>query len=83
MVSSLRAAGMEPIVPHGAYYILADVTNVQGKTSKEKALHILKERKVASVPGSAFYTNGGENLTRFCFAKKDEMLSRACVNLRE
>ena len=35
------------------------------------------------MPGSAFYANGGgENLTRFCFAKKDEVLSEACTNLR-
>lgn len=83
MVSSLRAAGMEPFVPHGAYYILADVTDIPGRTSRDKALHILNESKVASVPGSAFYANGGgEDLVRFCFAKKDEVLNRACMNLR-
>jgi aminotransferase len=83
MVSSLRAAGMEPLVPHGAYYILADVANIPGMTSRDKALYILNERKVASVPGSAFYANGGgEDLVRFCFAKKDEVLNQACMNLR-
>lgn len=83
MISSLRSAGMEPYVPRGAYYILADVTNVPGRTSKEKALRILKEKNVASVPGSAFYSNGGgENLVRFCFAKRDEVLSRACACLK-
>jgi aminotransferase len=75
MAEALRKAGMEPIVPHGAYYILADVSNVPGKDSKEKALDLLKKTGVASVPGSAFYANGGgENLVRFCFAKNDEML---------
>ncbi len=83
MVSSLRAAGIEPYVPHGAYYILADVSDVPGASSRQKALHLLNHRKVASVPGSAFYAHGGgENLVRFCFAKKDEVLSRACMSLR-
>jgi aminotransferase len=83
MVSSLRAAGLEPCVPHGAYYVLADVTNVPGSTSAEKALYVLREKKVASVPGSSFYANGGGvDLTRFCFAKRDEVLNEACERLK-
>ncbi|OPY32617.1 MAG: Aspartate aminotransferase [Methanomassiliicoccales archaeon PtaU1.Bin124] len=83
MVAALRTAGLEPYVPHGAYYILADVSHLPGETSKERALQILHERGVASVPGSAFYSNGGgEDLVRFCFAKKDDILTRACQMLK-
>jgi aminotransferase len=79
MVKALRSADMEPFVPSGAYYILADVSKMPGTTSKERAMHILEKTGVASVPGSAFYANGGgEDLVRFCFAKKDEVLKRAC-----
>jgi aminotransferase len=79
MVTALRTADMEPFVPSGAYYILADVSKLPGTTSKERAMHILERTGVASVPGSAFYANGGgEDLVRFCFAKKDDVLTRAC-----
>jgi len=81
MVRGLREGGLYPHVPQGSYYVLADVSSVPGKDSKEKALHILKECGVASVPGSAFYHDGGEDLVRFCFAKKDDILKLACDRL--
>jgi len=80
----LKQAGLHPYVPQGAYYILSDVSNVPGKTSKEKAMYILNKTGVASVPGSAFYHGkGGENLVRFCFAKKDDVLDSACEQLKK
>ncbi len=80
---ALTAAGMPPYVPEGSYYVLADVSSVPGNDSKDRALHILKQTGVASVPGSAFYhDDSGENLTRFCFAKKDAVLENACGRLR-
>jgi aminotransferase len=83
IVSALREAGLEPHVPHGAYYVLADVSSIPGRNSKEKAMHILQRTGVASVPGSAFYhKGGGENLVRFCYAKKDGVLEDACRRLR-
>jgi len=80
----LTEIGLTPHIPQGAYYILADVSKVPGKTSKEKAMYILKKTSVATVPGSAFYHGkGGENLVRFCFAKNDTILENACKKLRE
>lgn len=81
---ALARAGLAPHVPKGAYYVLADVAGVPGKTSKEKALHLLKATGVAGVPGSAFYhDDGGENLVRFCFAKDDDVLDDACRRLNK
>ena len=83
IVAALKEAGLEPHVPQGAYYVLADVSSVPGSNSKEKAMEILHRTGVASVPGSAFYARGGgENLVRFCCAKKDEILDDACRRLR-
>ena len=79
---TLHEAGLEPYVPQGAYYVLADVSSVPGKGSKEKAMEILRRTGIASVPGSAFYhDDAGENLVRFCFAKRDGVLDRACEQL--
>jgi aminotransferase len=83
MLSALEAAGLEPTVPAGAYYVLADVSRIPGKSSPEKARHLLAATGVAAVAGSAFFRPGhGENLLRFCFAKKDHELDEACVRLR-
>jgi aminotransferase len=84
MLGALSAAGMKPTVPAGAYYVLADVSAVEGATAAEKARHLLKQTGVAAVAGSAFFRKGkGENLLRFCFAKKDDELDEACRRLRE
>jgi aminotransferase len=79
---ALSQAKLTPYVPQGAYYVLADVSRLPGNTSKERAMSLLHKTGVASVPGSAFYHGSdGENLTRFCFAKKPEDLDEACVRL--
>ena len=79
---TLHDAGLEPYVPEGSYYVLADVSGVPGTDSKEKAMYILKKTGIASVPGNAFYhDDAGEDLVRFCFDKRDDVLDRACENL--
>lgn len=80
--ATLRRIGLTPHVPSGAYYILADVSAVPGNTSREKAMYILDNAGVATVPGNAFFNDsGGDNLVRFCFAKSDDILDRACEKL--
>ena len=83
IVAALRDAGMEPSVPAGAYYVLARATRLKDETAAEKARHLLAATGVASVAGSAFFRPGrGEDLLRFCFAKKDHDLDEACARLR-
>jgi aminotransferase len=85
--ASLTRAGLTPSVPNGAYYILADASRVPGDTAKLKARRLLADIGVATVAGSAFFgkdSNGhnrGENLLRFCYAKKQEELDEACQRL--
>jgi len=82
LVEALQAAGMTPHIPDGAYYILADAAEIPGATAAEKARALLAKTGVAAVAGSAFFHGGkGENLLRFCFAKKDEDLREACRRL--
>ncbi|AXC11644.1 Aspartate aminotransferase [Acidisarcina polymorpha] len=83
LCSALSSAGLKPSVPAGAYYVLADVSSLSGSSAREKARTLLQERGVAAVAGTAFFHEGrGENLLRFCFAKRDEELSRACGLLK-
>jgi aminotransferase len=84
ILTALRAAGFEPGVPAGSYYVLASAARIPGKTAAEKARSLLAATGVAAVAGSAFFRPGhGENLLRFCFAKKDHELDDACARLRK
>jgi aminotransferase len=84
LCSALTDAGLPPSIPAGAYYVLADVSRLPGANAKEKARTLLRESKVAAVAGTAFFTGGrGENLLRFCFAKRDDDLQQACDLLRQ
>jgi aminotransferase len=87
LVTALRDAGMKPHVPDGAYYILASTAGLEGvltgATGALRARSLLAKTGVAAVAGSAFFRAGkGEDLLRFCFAKKDEDLADACRRLR-
>jgi aminotransferase len=83
LAAALRDAGMDPLTPPGAYYILARAEHLPGATAPEKARKLMERTGVASVAGSAFFRKGrGDNLLRFCFAKQDAELDEACERLR-
>ena len=83
LCDALQDAGFKPSIPQGAYYVLADISAVPGANAREKARSLLAQTGVAGVAGSAFFTGGrGENILRFCFAKRDDDLKRACDTLR-
>jgi aminotransferase len=80
--TALAHAGLKPFVPKGAYYVLADASSIPGTNSKERAMELLAQTGVASVPGASFFSgNSGEHLLRFCFAKEDAPLAAAADRL--
>lgn len=79
---ALDKAGLTPYIPEGAYYVLADTKRVPGSSAYEKAMHILRKTRVASVPGNAFFENGGTDLVRFCFAREDTVIEQACRQIK-
>jgi aminotransferase len=80
--NALARAGLTPCIPQGAYYVLADASRLPGTTSKERAMFLLRETGVASVPGESFFQGEtGETFLRFCFAKTDSDLQEACRRL--
>ncbi len=79
---ALTEAGLEPFVPDGAYYVLADITPLGCDDDRAAAMRILEEVGVASVPGSSFFVSDvGKTLTRFCYAKRWPVLEEACERL--
>jgi aminotransferase len=81
--AALDAAGMTPIVPEGAYYVLADVSKLGFDTAREAAMSLLEHAQVATVPGTSFLRGAaGERFVRVCYAKEDDVLDEACRRIR-
>jgi aminotransferase len=66
IVTSLTEAGIPCHLPKGAFYVFPDIRGT-GMTSKEFALKLLEEKKVAVVPGTAFGPSG-EGYVRCSYA---------------
>ncbi|MCH7475231.1 MAG: aminotransferase class I/II-fold pyridoxal phosphate-dependent enzyme, partial [Gemmatimonadetes bacterium] len=79
----LIAAGFRCDPPAGAYYILADFSDISDKPDDEFAAWMTAQVGVASVPGSSFYHNpaDGGHLVRFAFCKTDDLLGEAAERL--
>jgi aminotransferase len=83
LCGALTEAGLPPIVPEGAYYVLADVRRLGEPTALAAAMAVLERVGVAAVPGSAFFRGAaGEGLLRFCYASELELIEEACERLR-
>jgi aminotransferase len=84
LCAALADAGLAPHVPHGAYYVLADLSRLPGSTGNQRAMHLLEAVGVACVPGEAFFAGPeGARLARFSFGKNDRELAEACRRLRK
>jgi N-succinyldiaminopimelate aminotransferase len=84
LLHTLRAARLEPAVPKGAYFVLADFTRVFEGSDVEFAHHLVKEIGVAAIPPSCFYAahpEEGRRLIRFAFCKRLETLESARTRL--
>ncbi len=82
LCEALAEAGMAPIVPQGAYYVLADCSRL-APSAEQAAMELLQRAGVAAIPGTAFYRGDlGNSLLRFCFAKDHAVLEQACRQIR-
>jgi aminotransferase len=83
LCDSLTEAGFTFTVPEGAYYVLADFSDLSDLDDVRFAKWMCQEVGVAAVPGSSFYANRehGRSVVRFAFCKKYETLRRAAERL--
>jgi aminotransferase len=88
MMGVLEEAGFVASPPQGAYYVLADYTNLPVPQAQwdplRFALWLTEEIGVAVVPGSHFYSlpGYGTNTVRFAFPKRIETLEEAGRRLK-
>ncbi len=78
-ISMLEGAGFRCFNPHGAYYVMTDISAFGAKNDVAFAKYLVEDIGVAAVPGSSFYSRPelGANQLRFCFCKKYETLQAA------
>jgi aspartate aminotransferase/aminotransferase len=76
-VSLLKDLSHYVYTPHGAFYILVDVSGPDGtgRRGRQFALDLLRERNVAAAPGTTFGTVA-ENYVRVSLAASDEEIVR-------
>lgn len=75
----LQRLGLPCFLPEGAFYMFPDIREF-GMTSEDFALDLLKEEKVAVVPGSAF-GDCGEGFIRISYAYSIEELKEALLRI--
>ena len=76
-VKLLKESGRYVYTPHGAFYVLVDVTSPEGtrRRGRQFALDLLRERNVAVAPGSGFGSISQE-FVRISLAASDEEIER-------
>ncbi len=88
LCEALEAIGFEMSWPQGSYYILANFERFaqthEGFENDQAACEaLIRSAGVASIPGRAFFEDpeDGRYFLRFCYAKEEPVLARACQDL--
>ena len=82
-LEQMKGSSFEPLGCHGSYFQVMSYKNISTKTEVEMAEELTRKFKVAAIPVSVFYQDKSDhNILRFCFAKKEETLEKACAILR-
>lgn len=80
--SLMSQTKFEALPSYGSYFQIYSYKNIFNETEKETAIRLTKERGVATIPVSAFYTSETNNqVLRFCFCKKESTLEEAASRL--
>jgi len=80
---ALVRAGFRCAPPAGAYYILADFSDLSDLSDTQFSHWLTTHIGVAPVPGSSFFSRPGDgaSLVRFAFCKTDDLLREAAQRL--
>ncbi len=85
LVAALAATPLEPIVPDGGYFVLADSRALAYTDDVALCLDLPRRCGVVAIPPSAFYSEENrylaKHLVRFAFCKEDAVLRQAAERL--
>jgi aminotransferase len=84
LCAGLVKAGFKCRPPEGAYYVMADFSDLSNLPDDEFAKWLTIEHGVATVPASSFYSRPelGRTKVRFAFCKTEDMLHQAVERLQ-
>ena len=80
LVDGLNTLGLPTFEPRGAFYAFPEVTSATGLSSDDFTEALLREERVAVVPGNAFGPSG-EGHVRMCYATSYEQLVEALARI--
>ena len=85
LLKGLQDAGFNCSAPGGAYYIMSNFSALSPLSDIEFAQYLVKNVRVAAVPGSSFFnkSEAGSRYVRFCFCKKEATLLHAAERLQK
>lgn len=83
-LSSLKDSGFKFSSPEGAYYVLADFSDLSSDDDTTFSKTLARDGGVAPVPGSSFFSapEKGHSVVRFAFCKRIQTLQAAGERLR-
>ncbi len=81
ILNGLRDMGLPCFEPFGAFYVFPDISKF-GMTSDEFCERLLREQRLAVVPGSAF-GDSGEGFLRISYAYSTENIELALARLKK
>lgn len=81
ILSGLRDMGLDCFEPFGAFYVFPNISKF-GMTSDEFCERLLREQRLAVVPGSAF-GDSGEGFLRISYAYSTENIELALARLKK
>lgn len=79
LVNSLNRMGLNTPMPHGTFYVFADI-RPYGLSSEDFCNELLNQEKVACVPGDAFGPHG-QGFIRISYAYSLNHIKEACVRI--
>ncbi|SHG98601.1 methionine aminotransferase [Chryseolinea serpens] len=83
-LEQIKGSSFEPRPCKGSYFQLVSYRGISSQPDVAMAEELTQKFKVAAIPVSVFYQDKTDNrLLRFCFAKKEETLAKACEILRK
>lgn len=83
LAHALSSAGLHPILPQGAYFIMADTSEFPFPNMRAFTSWLIKEIGIACIPNTGFYLRPERagNYVRFCFCKSNATLEQAADRL--
>ncbi|MCB0226025.1 MAG: aminotransferase class I/II-fold pyridoxal phosphate-dependent enzyme [Anaerolineae bacterium] len=79
----LAEVGLKPLMPHGTYFMMADISHLGFPDDVAFCRYLTREVGVTAIPPSAFYSDpaDGAKLVRFAFCKTRSVLEEGARRL--